>query len=353
MEPNPDMFVLARESREVTQIDLARDMGVSQALVSKVEHGERTPTLEYIESCATHLRYPTAFFFMRGAVEELPATFFRKRTSLPLKKVRAIRARASIQLRHLQALLRSVEIAEDRVAPLDIDDFGGSGAAVATELRHHWRLPSGPIDNMTTLLEDRGIIVVETNFGTSKFDGLSIGAPTSGVVPPTIFARQDLPGDRWRYTLAHELAHVLLHHHTPVPRASMEAEADDFAHEFLLPSDEIRPYLGRLNLDKACSLKRRWGVSMQTVALKARRLNRMTDRQLRYFYVRLAQAGYSRSHEPDIVQREHPSLLREIVAHHIDALEFNAEELAHVLAMTLDEFESWYRPDARALRVVK
>ncbi|MBK7012326.1 MAG: ImmA/IrrE family metallo-endopeptidase [Xanthomonadales bacterium] len=44
-----------------------------------------------------------------------------------------------------------------------------------------------------------------------------------------IFINKDVPGDRWRFTLAHELAHLVMH---DIPKPDMEDEADEFASEF-------------------------------------------------------------------------------------------------------------------------
>ena len=45
----------------------------------------------------------------------------------------------------------------------------------------------------------------------------------------------DMPGDRHRFNLAHELGHALMHRHST---GECESEANRFAAEFLMPKEE-------------------------------------------------------------------------------------------------------------------
>jgi hypothetical protein len=68
-----------------------------------------------------------------------------------------------------------------------------------------------------------------------------------------------VPGDRYRFTLAHELAHLVLHNH-PAGDEEMETEADEFAAEFLMPAKEVRPYVAAPSLGRLGRAKAHWKV---------------------------------------------------------------------------------------------
>ena len=83
-------------------------------------------------------------------------------------------------------------------------------------------------------------------------------------MPPLIFMNAAMPGDRYRFTLAHELAHLVLHNQ-PETDEAMEEQADEFASEFLLPAKEIRPYLARPSLGGLARVKPYWKVSIKAL----------------------------------------------------------------------------------------
>jgi Zn-dependent peptidase ImmA (M78 family) len=83
------------------------------------------------------------------------------------------------------------------------------------------RRPRGPVESVTELIEDAGAFVIQIGFKTNLLDALSFRLPG---LPPLIFMNSEMPGDRYRYTLAHELAHLILHNQ-PETDESMESQA--------------------------------------------------------------------------------------------------------------------------------
>ena len=53
-----------------------------------------------------------------------------------------------------------------------------------------------------------GGIVILARFGTNLLDGLSFRVQG---MPPVFFMNKDVPGDRFRFSLAHELGHMVMH----------------------------------------------------------------------------------------------------------------------------------------------
>ena len=75
-------------------------------------------------------------------------------------------------------------------------------------------------------------------------------------MPILFFVNMNAPSDRIRYTLCHELAHMVLHTTSVFDDEEMEVEADKFAGAFLLPEGEIRSQLTHFDLRQVTNLKR-------------------------------------------------------------------------------------------------
>lgn len=336
---NAPMIILARESRGYTQSALAQKMGISQAQLSKVENAQVEPTAELISLLTQHLAYPTSFFSAGIDRRSLPLPFYRKRKLRPAL-TRQIEANLNILRLHVRTLTRSVDIPENRVPRVDLEESGRSPEAMAQDLRIQWHVPPGPIENVTRVLEKNGVLVMKAEFDTPKVDAVSLFSIDDDL-PPIIFINHGVPGDRLRFTLVHELAHILLHHHLVLPPPDCESEANAFASEFLLPAKEIRPYLSLLTLQKLARLKGHWKVSMQALIMRAAALGRISDRQKRSWFTRMGTLGF-RKQEPIDIAREEPSLIRDIIDVHLKDLGYSESQLAATLHLVPDEFRKQY-----------
>ena len=91
-----------------------------------------------------------------------------------------------------------------------------------------WLVPDGPISNLTASCERAGIIVVWCDFD-APIDEITMRVRD---LPPCIFLNGGATADRMRFSLAHELGHIIMHR---IPTDEMEDEANRFAGEFLVP----------------------------------------------------------------------------------------------------------------------
>jgi Zn-dependent peptidase ImmA (M78 family) len=109
-------------------------------------------------------------------------------------------------------------------------------------------------------------------------------------MPPVFFVHEDVPGDRERWTLAHEIGHVVMHHQPT--DGDIEEEANLFGNEFLTPAEEIGPDLLNMTLQKAAELKLYWKVSMQAIIVRAYQCRKITRNQFSYLFRQLSAKGY-------------------------------------------------------------
>jgi Zn-dependent peptidase ImmA (M78 family)/transcriptional regulator with XRE-family HTH domain len=326
---NPEMVVLAREARRMTQGELAKRLPCSQGKVSKIESGLLPVTDELLRSLSISLNFPEAFFLQQERRLGVGASeyFHRKKSALGVRLLDGIHADLELFRLHLAKLVKAVEIEQLKKLPrLDLDDFDGDPTEAARALRATWLLPRGPISNLTMAVEEAGGMIVRREFGTSLVDGISRTVPG---LPPMFFLNTALPPDRYRFTLAHELAHVVMH---DVPHPEIEREADRFAAELLMPAADISPSLKGITLQRLATLKQVWKVSMGALLKRAHDLGRVTERQYRHLWMQMGKFGY-RTREPIELDppQEVPMLLQEVIDYHTMSLGYSAQELGRLL----------------------
>ena len=347
---NRDMLQVARAARGFSQGELAARAGITQGLISKLEHGLTVdPTKETVAAIANALRFPEHFFYSSEKPHGLPPFHYRKRARLGAKALSKIEADINIRRMHLARLLKSYEIQTNRDFPaIDLERYQWAPRDAAEHLRGYWMLPRGPIDNLTETVERAGAIVVQIDFETPLLDALSFRIPG---MPPLIFMNSRMPGDRYRFTLAHELAHLILHNH-PESDEQMEQQADEFAAEFLMPAKEIRPHLAYPSLGKLGRVKSHWKVSIKALIVQCSRLKLITPGQYTGLNVNYSKAGYAKFGEPFPIPVEAPTTLSNAVRHHLDTLRYSIDEISALLMIDPLEFQDLYTERPR-LRLVK
>lgn len=138
-----------------------------------------------------------------------------------------------------------------------------------------------------------------------------------------------VPGDRFRLTLGHELAHLLIHTRST---EGSEADANRFAGALLFPREEFDAAMpASPKLSDFVALKSAWGVSVAALVYRAHELGYMDDRRYRALQIQMAKW---KRNEPGRFDPVHGSLLPKLVevnggVHHVAAdLGVNAEHLA-------------------------
>lgn len=358
---NPEMVTLARESRGITQPELAQKLQVNQGWISRVEGGLRNIQPEHLEQLATVLNYPTEFFFQREKIYGLGINsyFHRKKQSLSGRTLRQIHASLYIRTMHIITLLRGVDIGESQIKSISVDDFGGDAAEVARLLRASWKLPHGPIHNVVSIIEDMGGLVIPLNFGTNEIDAIYHNTPES---PPLFFVNVFSPTDRLRFTLCHELGHAIIHSDAFDPLA-IEQQAHNFAAEFLMPENDILTDLTELSLERLMVLKQYWKVSMSALLKRAGDIEAITPMRSQQLWKQMSKAGL-RKHEPAELNLpyEEPNILKQIVDVYFEEMDYTPLEFANLLKLELLEAKQSYiepyvsirdKETKRAIREVK
>ena len=301
-----------RLERRLTQEDLAAKAGLARVSLGKIERGTVVPRAQTLDALAKALAVP---------VGEL-VTSVR-----PLESVR-FRARAQVHAR--EQILAEVSKWLDAYAGLETElderlpfQFAeGTSASrhdspekAARAARQAVGLgPEEPVRDICGLLEENGVklLLLETN--RDSFFGLSVGPRDRG--PAVVVNTWDrISVERWIFTAAHELGHLLLHQDeyqreaTDLPTET-EREADAFASEFLMPETAFAAEWGGTRghplLVRVLKVKRIFRVSYKTVLYRLVESGRETADVWRAFQVqhrRYFGKTLRKTDEPEALQK--------------------------------------------------
>lgn len=348
-----EMVGLRRRMLSMSQADLASRSGIAQGTLSKIEQGIKEASLDQASRLAEALQCPVSFF-QQGEREYGPPmsahAMFRKKASIGQKAIDQVIAQLNVRIAHVRKFLSSVDIEPELPLPLyDLDDFGGNPELVAENVRRAWLMPRGPIRSLTDYVERAGCLVIQCDLEEARIDGVSYRVAG---LPPIIFLNQSQPADRMRFSLAHELGHIVMH---AFPGVAMEEEANRFACAFLMPAADIGPELKGLTIDKVAYLKPVWRASMASLIYRAADLDCIDGNKAAYLWRQMSTRGF-RVREPQMLDfdRERTSVINALVAHTVSDMGYTASELTQLLHLHFDELASMYELGKQiGLRVVK
>src|SRR4051812_5541571 len=91
-EINPEMIILARDLRGMTQADLAKELSISQSALSKYEAGLIDVPQEQLELMGKVLGRPTHFFCWKERLYSASCLYHRKNRRISQSELRLIHA---------------------------------------------------------------------------------------------------------------------------------------------------------------------------------------------------------------------------------------------------------------------
>jgi Zn-dependent peptidase ImmA (M78 family)/transcriptional regulator with XRE-family HTH domain len=337
---NPKMLTLAREAAGLTQGVVAAECGVSQALMSKIEHGLERPTEDLMRRVAEACEVPLPFLHQQEALlgEGLVDFFHKKRLTLPAKPLRRANALANVTRLETMHLMRTLELTD--VAPFPsfpLDEYG-SIEEIAQMVRATWRIPPGPLPDLVAILEAAAVPIFTLSLGHEKLSAISMpGVEAGGHI---IILNRDLPASALRFALAHELGHLVMHQ--GVATSDMEREADEFASALLMPASDISQSLRNVRFRDLGGLKTVWRVSLAALIYRAHQLGAISDRHYRTLNIQLNQLPGGRKREPGESEPEQPRLIRYVIEHYEKELDYNFRDIEDLMVTTESSLRSKY-----------
>jgi Zn-dependent peptidase ImmA (M78 family)/transcriptional regulator with XRE-family HTH domain len=344
----------AREARGLSLDELAARVGTSRQLISRYELEKVVPRPEtFLRLCAA-LNVTPEFFTLPAPASELAPMFFRHFTSRTPRKQLASVKRQILWVRDL------ISVAEESVVlpPVDLPDFHPPSdprlisdekiEESATALRRYWGLGDGIILEAVKLIENKGCVVV-----CGVIDSLTIDAFSQWTKigrPFLVFDCRKGGAARSRFSVIHELGHLILHRHcdkrfvelNPDTHKRIEQQADRFASAFLMPEATFKKSLPYVSLDNMLLIKQQWNLSVAAMLHRAADLKMVSKEIERNLWINLVRRGWKKT-EPldDLIAPEEPRLLRNALVAVSEITKGNILALARRVGLQVQDLERY------------
>ncbi len=332
----------ARAASGLSMKALGEAAGVSANMIKKYEHDTSMPSSGVLINLSKALQVRSEYFFRPSKVE-LSGVEYRKRANTPKSILKRIEADVLDQAERWQELANLwpnfpvPEFSLPKSLPSRINSLEEVDN-VADLIRAEWCLGLNPITDLIDTLELHGILVIVTEVDEkARFDGLQ----TSISGKPVIVVSANWPGDRQRFTLAHELGHLIMHN-----RLSLDLEEERacnrFASAFLIPASSMRQQLGikrhKLEAQELYLLKQESGLSMQGCLYHAANLNIITERLRKSLFIFFSSQGWRRQEPGKPYPKETTLLFQQLVYRALGEGIISESKAAELLVMPIMKF---------------
>ncbi|MCB0410668.1 MAG: ImmA/IrrE family metallo-endopeptidase [Flavobacteriales bacterium] len=320
---------------------------LSRQALHRYEKGEVIPDAEKINLLSRALNVNPDYFF-RSTKVELGEVEFRKLSKMPQKEATVIKEITK------EKLSRYLELEEILGLPNEFEDYLKDFEIVteyeqvnraAELLREKWSLGSGPIFNIVELLEDKNIKVVDLRVN-DDFDGLQ--TRVNGTIPVVAYnANKINKPDRIRFTLLHELAHLLLKFGNITERQK-ETLCHQFAGAMLLPEKTLKAELGehrnKLSINELGNIKKQYGISMQAVVMRAKDCGIINEHYTKQFFFIIRQMNWKVDEPVEYNGAEESNRFEQLLFRALIEDQISMSKAASLSNQSLAEFKKEHQP---------
>src|SRR5579872_219222 len=204
---NGDRIKQAREMRGMTQTELAERIQISRNALTHYEVGRYEPSEAVLDAIALQTGFPPAFFHQESSIDfPFGSLLFRARASITNKEKLKVHRYGQILFEMMYTLTQKFKDIPLRLPRQRIDP-----QTAAIMARSELGLsPDRPIENVIHAAERGGIRVLAMPEHIAGIDAYSVWAGFDEKRPAIIISVQ-VPGDRLRFSAAHELGHLVMH----------------------------------------------------------------------------------------------------------------------------------------------
>ena len=311
---------IARAATGLSLRDLESKIGniVSAQALGKYERDEMMPGSKVLMALAEALGVSESYLVDQAKIS-LDGVEFRK------NRITNKREEAQIEAAVLNFLEKYLEVETVlQVSSLEWEKPRQSsfyvtniveGELSAKNLREQWNLGIEPIGGLAEFLEERGTKVLSLELPPS-ISGMTcmVRRPDDGLVPVIVINKLDT-GERQRFTLCHELGHMVLSVSQDVDE---EKAAHRFAGAFLMPAEVMRAEIGMhrrfLSIGELLALKKIFGVSVQAITYRCKDLGIINQETYRSLFEMFAKRGWRKPpyKEPEPISQEEPQRFKRL-----------------------------------------
>lgn len=291
---------------------------VTKQALSKYEQGSMKPSSEIIIALSNVLNLKPDYFIKKKSIE-IGNISFRKKVSLSIKIEESVIEKARDYVERFLEIENLLEIDnkfKNPVKNLLIKDYTDADLA-SVQLRKSWELGLNPIPNITQTLELKGVKIYLID-EVDEIDGISFIA--SNNIPVVVVNIRAKSTERIRFTIIHELAHLILKFDEKIKTDSklIEKLCHRFSSSFLIPNGKLIEMIGGnhrqyVAIKELISIKEYYGISIRAIIYRLQQLNIITQTYYTKWMVYLSKT-YGQKNEPgNYVSEEKIELFERLV----------------------------------------
>jgi Predicted Zn peptidase len=348
----PERLKEARIYRGLTQQELAKEVGLTKQAICNYEIDAKTPSMDILINISKILRFPINFFYKQRIIcSENGEVYFRS-SVIPAKKKETLEQKLNyIATEVIYFIENYINLPEVNLIdiPYKKEYSNEDIKEIVSKIRKHWGLNNEPIKNLTYIMQENGCIIARVSLDSEKTDGYSKWMWNR---PYTLLNEEKNAAARMRFTLAHELGHIVLHRNLKNGEdlKRREKEANFFAGEFLFPSEAVINEISMVSLNALLPIKAKWRISIGAIVRRCSDLELITDERYTLLQKQISKRKW-RFNEPldDTLEVEEPKLFNEAFNLLIDngiiiksdianSILFSEDELINICCLNPDFF---------------
>ncbi|MCF0134293.1 MAG: ImmA/IrrE family metallo-endopeptidase [Blautia sp.] len=331
-----------RLKKKMSKKDLAEMCGITPMAISNYESGKRVPDMETINKLAAALGvYVADFLDSRNDQLVFSHCEFRKKSKLTKTEQEFVRE--SVE-EYFSRFFDAIECLGGNPLPEPVKchdlDLSSDYQKNASELRRYLKLSSsGPVDELTAVLENLGILIFEIEMDNDSFAGMN--GTVNGY--PYIVINKNIRPERKRTTIIHELSHIMFNW-SGISDEDQEKMSTAIAGAFLISNDDLFRELGprKSKLTKDLILVcEEYGISMYLLVLRANQVGIMNDGLTREFYIKANKANWREKEPSRVKEPEKPMLFKQLVYRAINEEGISIQKGAEFLGIPTSEMNEY------------
>lgn len=334
------------------ELEAAIQIRVTAQAIGKYERDESMPSSGVLLVLAKALGVSPEFLMSERQIE-LAGVDFRKGPRAGVKEEKAVEAAVLDQVERyleLEELLPGADQAwklpsgkEFRISRIE------DAEQAADSLRRLWKLGIDPIPLMVEILEDKGVKVIALDLPENVSGSKAFVQRRGCDDVPVIVVNAHHNGERQRFTLAHELAHLVLNF-VGLSDKDQEKAADRFAGSFLMAKEMLVRLLGphrtSISLGELVELKKLFRVSIAALVVRCSQLGVIPRALYGRIWSQIRALGWNgpQSTEPQLLEPEVPQRMERMCLRAVAEGAISEAKAAELMGISVRELDRRLTP---------